>query len=328
MYTPGSKKMLNMYILQILKDYTDINHKLTQQEIINLLDKNYGMVCDRKSVRNNITVLIDFGDEIEYAKGRYLSVRRFEDIELKMLIDNILYSKSIPTGQAKILIDKIKGLSNRYFENKVKHVCYLPHIYHTDNKQILYNVELIDEAIDKNEQIAFIYNNYGLDKNLRPTREEEFTVNPYKIVASNGRYYLISNYDKYDTISHYRIDRMTNVRLLETKSKSMKLVKGLENGLNIPKHMAERIYMFTDECVPIKFKADKSRIGEIVDWFGKDFAILSENEEYITVRLTCSQHAMFCWAMQYGEFVEILEPLSLRESLRDAIANMAEKYNK
>ena len=53
-YALGSKKMLAMGILEILKDYTDYDHRLTQQQIIELLDKNYGMVCDRKSVKNNI----------------------------------------------------------------------------------------------------------------------------------------------------------------------------------------------------------------------------------------------------------------------------------
>ena len=43
MYATGSKKMLNMLILNILRMYSDDNHSLTQQEIIRLLDTNYGM---------------------------------------------------------------------------------------------------------------------------------------------------------------------------------------------------------------------------------------------------------------------------------------------
>lgn len=54
MYATGNKKMLNMLILDILKEYSDADHKLTQQEIIRLLKSNYGMECDRRSVKNNI----------------------------------------------------------------------------------------------------------------------------------------------------------------------------------------------------------------------------------------------------------------------------------
>lgn len=53
-YAGDNKKMLNMLILEILKEYTDAEHRLTQQEIIDLLKLNYGAECDRRSIRNNI----------------------------------------------------------------------------------------------------------------------------------------------------------------------------------------------------------------------------------------------------------------------------------
>ena len=54
MYATGNKKMLNMLILELLRKYTDEDHSLTQQEIIRLLANNYGMECDRRSVKNNM----------------------------------------------------------------------------------------------------------------------------------------------------------------------------------------------------------------------------------------------------------------------------------
>lgn len=64
MYATGNKKMLNMLILEILTQYSDMEHRLTQQEIINLLKANYGMECDRRSVRNNIVYLKELGYDI------------------------------------------------------------------------------------------------------------------------------------------------------------------------------------------------------------------------------------------------------------------------
>lgn len=63
-YARDNKKMLNMLILEILKKYTDADHRLTQQEIIGLLKLNYGTECDRHSIRNNIRSLKDMGYEI------------------------------------------------------------------------------------------------------------------------------------------------------------------------------------------------------------------------------------------------------------------------
>ena len=61
MYIGNNKKLLSLLILEILKQYTDDGHRLTQKEIINLLKLNYGMECDRRSVHNNIQILKDFG---------------------------------------------------------------------------------------------------------------------------------------------------------------------------------------------------------------------------------------------------------------------------
>lgn len=45
------KKLLIMNILDILKKYTDENHRLSQKEIVEILDNEYDMKTDRKSVK-------------------------------------------------------------------------------------------------------------------------------------------------------------------------------------------------------------------------------------------------------------------------------------
>ena len=94
MYATGTKKMLNILILDILKEYSDEKHRLTQQEIIRLLKANYNMECDRRSVKSNVESLKEMGYEISMEDGYYLMEREFEDAELRMLIDSVLFSKS------------------------------------------------------------------------------------------------------------------------------------------------------------------------------------------------------------------------------------------
>ena len=57
MYATGNKKMLNMLVLEILREYSDQEHRLKQQEIVRLLKSNYDMDCDRRSVKNNVMYL-------------------------------------------------------------------------------------------------------------------------------------------------------------------------------------------------------------------------------------------------------------------------------
>lgn len=67
-------------------------------------------------------------------------------------------------------------------------------------------------------------------------------------------------------------------------------------------------------------------IAQIDDWFGKDFRITNIENGKVTIRLRCNEKAIRFWALQYGPYVEIIEPLSLREQLRSDIEEMRKKY--
>ncbi|MCB6603797.1 WYL domain-containing protein, partial [Erysipelatoclostridium ramosum] len=54
-----------------------------------------------------------------------------------------------------------------------------------------------------------------MDLKLHKRRERPYIVNPYEMMVSNGHYYLIGNYDAYDNISHYRMDKIRNVVILK-----------------------------------------------------------------------------------------------------------------
>lgn len=59
----NEKKASLLYILDILKEYTDINHSLTYSEILGKL-KTVGIELDRKTVANAIDILTDKGYDI------------------------------------------------------------------------------------------------------------------------------------------------------------------------------------------------------------------------------------------------------------------------
>ena len=172
-----------MLILEILKEYTDENHRLTQKEMIQLLEKNYGMTCDRRSVRANIDSLKELGYEIAADKGYYLQERDFDDAELRLLIDGVLSAKGVSQSQAKRLIKKLVNQGNRYFQAKVKHIANLPEMRHSDNTVVMKNVEVLNDAIEKKRQVKFIYNHYNTLFKLVPKRDEPYVVNHYQMVV-------------------------------------------------------------------------------------------------------------------------------------------------
>lgn len=328
MYGVGSKKMLNMLILAILEQYSDREHRLTQQEIIRLLKINYDVECDRRSVKSNLLCLEAMGYDISMENGNYLASRTFEDGELRLLIDSVLCSKNITNKQAHELIDKLKSQGNKYFSPKVSHVCNLPSMHHGDNQQLFYVLEVLNNAISEHAKVSFTYNAYNTEFKLKPKRAEKYIVNPYQLVTANGYYYLIGNYDKYDNISHYRVDKITDITQLKEKAKSMKKIQGLEQGLNLPKHMAEHIYMFRGESVLAELSVPSNMMNELVDWFGKEFRIVSQEAERMVIQVRCNEEAMLYWTLQYGAYVELLTPLELRSKVQRIVKDMYAKYIK
>lgn len=108
---PTDKKCLNILILKILREYTDEEHCLTQQAILGILHSKYAMEYDRRTIKANIDSLRDLGYAIEHtASGYYLSDREFDDAELRMLIDSVLFNKSLSHVQADRLIKKLTQL--------------------------------------------------------------------------------------------------------------------------------------------------------------------------------------------------------------------------
>lgn len=345
MYAPQPKKLLIINILDILRRYSDADHRLSQRDIIDILHDEYEMEADRKAVKRNLMNLIDFGYHLEYSeslrrnkKGEeeviytdwYLQ-RDFSDAELRLLIDSLLFSKHIPYSQCKELIEKIEGLSNRYFKAKVRHVCNLPE-NQPKNAELFYTIEVLDEAIEKGVQVTFRYADYGTDKKLHLRKNSEgkvreYLVNPYQMVAANGRYYLIGNYDKHSNVSHYRLDRIRDIQLLDSRTKPQRDVEGLEHGLNLPAHMAEHIYMFSGESAPVTFRMKKYIINDVIDWFGNDIFFYDEGEEEVTAKVVVNLAAMRLWGVQYAVHARVLSPQSLVEQIKKDLAEANKKYN-
>lgn len=343
-YIRPPKKLLIMNILDILRRYSDADHRLSQKDIINILQTEYDMTADRKAIKRNLMNLIDFGYNLEYSESIrknkegeeeviytdwYLE-RDFSDAELRLLIDSLLFSKHIPYSQCKDLIEKIEGLSNRYFKAKVRHVCNLPEDQ-PKNTELFYTIEILDEAIEKNRQVVFHYGDYGTDKqlHLRPDdcgEPKQYLINPYQMVATNGKYYLIGNVDKYDNISHYRIDHIRDIAMSDTPAKPKRKVKGMEHGLNLPQHMAEHIYMFSGESAVVTMETTPEMAGELIDWFGSGISFYDETEKTVTARVTANLHAMRFWTLQYAPYVTILEPQSLVDTVKRDLQVALGKY--
>ena len=201
----------------------------------------------------------------------------------------------------------------------------------SSNKQLFYTIDVLDEAIEKKRQVEFEYCSYGTDKQLHPRRNDNgeirrYIVNPYQLAVMSGRYYLICNYDKYDRLSNYRVDRISDIRMLDTPIKPADKVAGYKYGLDLAEHMAEHIYMFTSEKINVKFRANSYIINDIIDYFGTDIDISDVTDKDFIVRAHISEEDMFKWAVQYAGHAVVLEPAPLRERVINELKKAVNDY--
>ena len=346
MYESQPKKLMIINILDILKRYSDEEHRLTQKDICDLLKRDYEMSVDRRSVKSNLMDLIDAGYHINYTENLrtdkngeenavltdwYLS-HDFTEAELRLLIDGLLFSERIPYRQRIQLIKKLEGLSSIYFQSKVKHI-YSASDTSISNAQLFYTIDLLDEAIEKKKQVEFEYCSYDVDKKLHPRKDPDgkvrkYIINPYQMAVSNGRYYLICNYDKYDNIANYRVDRIRNIKVLDTTRKPFEQTQGKRYALDLAEHVSRHFYMFSGQVIQAKLRVDRYNINDVIDYFGKDAEISDVTENDCLVRVKVSEDDMFKWAVQYSDHATVVAPESLRkkviEALKTALANYTE----
>lgn len=321
------KKLYIIQILEILKKYSDIDHPLIQRDIIDYMRRDYNVECERKAIGRNIENLRDVGYEIEYNNGYYLVAREFEESELRFLVDSILASRYIPIRQAKDLIQKLTSQSNVYFKDKVKHISNIANMDHQETNEMFYTIDILSEAIAAKKQVRFFYRKYNLDKKLVNTSIDKHLVNPYQIILANGRYYLVGNMDKYDNVTHFRIERIWDIEMETSKRKDSKKVNELKQGFDLPKHMLEHIYMFSGESVTVTLRIDNEVIGDVIDWLGTEIDIAEEDDgKHSQVTVKANQNAMKYWAMQFGEKVVVLKPEALRKQVKALISNIHKNY--
>jgi len=315
-------------IYQILKEYSDYNHPLTQQDIIDKLDNDYGLSMERKAVRRNLGVLEDSGIEIEYLKtGCYLVNRTFSDAELRMIIDSVLSSKHLDAKKSKELIEKLSKEANKYFKSHIKHVYTVSDSWNkTENEALYYNIELIDTAIEKKKQIHYDYNKYGIDKKLHKSSQQY--VSPYQLILHNQRYYLMAYSEYWKNMVYHRLDHITNMSITNEPATPIRDLKGYINGIDYKQFSTQMPYMYADDPVYVDFKADASIIDQIVDWFGKEARIypIKEDDTKVKVSVKCSPLAMKNWALQYLDLVEIISPESIRNEIKESLSKAAKKY--
>lgn len=319
------KKLALLRILQILEDETDKEHPYTQAQIIKRLAEKYDITVERKAVGRNLSLLKEAGFGIESTKaGSFFDDRTFEQSELRLLVDSILCSRYINKRHSEDLIEKIVALGGKNFKSHVKHIYSVGKWSKSDNIEFFYNIEIADEAIETAKQITFHYNKFDETARLKKTYRQ--IVSPYQMILHNQRYYLMAYNEYWRNMAFYRMDKITDVEILDKPQTPIRSVPGYKNGIDYKDLATSRPYLYADKAEKIVVACDKALMDDVVDWFGNGVSVRKGNEGQIVVTLYASKDAMLYWALQYGRRAKVLEPADLVQKIKQTLEDVLKSY--
>lgn len=211
-----NQRLKILYLYKILLERTYEEHYITMPEIISQLEL-YGITAARKALYEDIEALKVFGLDIVSSRGvnaGYQVVNRdFELPELKLLADAVSSSRFLTEKKSAELLKKLEQLTSVYEAKQIQRQVFIADRVKAINERIYMNIDAIHRAIAERKKISFKYFDYDLNKK-KCYRKGTRTCSPYALTWDDERYYLVAHYEKYDSISNFRVDRMESVEVI------------------------------------------------------------------------------------------------------------------
>ena len=334
-------------VFEIIKLYASEENPITPTVILNKLIKDYpDYACDRKTIKSALKQLIErYGVD---NKGRVKNPRiilhyevknrtsspkytnywldikddddALSDDELMFLIDAVQFSKHISYRDAEDIIEKLIKLSKNPFSDKFEFYKNIDQGYHTVKRDFFLNIGDINDAIRRHKKVSFYVNQYNTDKKLERVGDAPLIVSPYRIVTSEGNYFVLFKEDSSTKIKSIRVDRISDVEVLDedyVSSPEMGRIKS-----HPEEYISEHRYFNNSKVVDVTLMIEKSILDEVIDSFGNNIIIepADESSNSLTVHIKNSELDTINWAFRYNEHARIIEPKYLRyETERRAI---------
>lgn len=323
----SNQKLKILYLMKILIDKTDENHDITLKEIENELH-SYGISAERKSLYNDINNLVDFGLDIvgcSYDRTYHYQLlnRNFELAELKLLVDAVQSSKFITEKKSKELIQKLEAYASKYQKEKLDRQVNVAGRVKTMNENIYYSVDAIHDAINSNCQITFQYFTWNVDGKMEIKHNGAlYSVSPWALCWDDEKYYLIGYDNTEEKIKHFRVDKMLNVKVTDSR----RLGRSEFKEIRMSEYKNRLFGMFDGEEQHVTMRCDNSAANIMIDRFGKDVPIIKVDENHFDITVKVSVSKLFLgWVMAIPG-VKIISPESTLEAMRNEIRRLQEMY--
>lgn len=320
-----------LILRDVLSRYTDDDHPLSAAELSDLLFER-GVRAERKSIYDDLNALSAYGCDILKTRfpkqGVCLGERKFEFAEIRLLIDAVLTAPFITAKKTQDLVKKLESFLSVYqAEEMALHVAASERIKF-ENEEIYYTIDAVHAAIHQKKKIKFEYHHRVISNGKAELDAgREFILSPYALLWSNDRYYLVGNYEKYDNIVNYRLDRMRRVEITGEESRPFSEVSSYGDYFDVSDYLRKSVNMYGGEQDSVELRCKNDFLEIVLDRFGSDIVIQADGKKHFVAQLKVYiSEGLREWLVQYGDRATVLSPASLREEIREKIAAIRAAY--
>ncbi len=325
---PQKIKLLKLY--EILRQHTDEDTPLSTKQLCAMLQAE-GIVCDRRTLSEDIEVLNANGFEVlhyrtRYAKQYYIVDRQFDIAEIKILIDAIQAASFITPSKTKTLSGKIAYLAGSHMAAALKGNMVTFNTRKHTNEAIYYTVDALERALEQKQKASFQY--FDLDENgdrIFRKSGERYIVNPVGLVYHEDNYYLVTYHETHETTVNYRVDRMADVRAENEPVAEQAIVLSGELG-----SYTECVFkMFNGPKETVELQFDGKLIHAVQDKFGERVKITASKRGLFTAKVEVMiSPVFFGWCFQFGKSMKILSPDFVADEIKTRVQEVLGIYRK
>ena len=312
-----------LLLLKMLYEKTDDENKMTTNEIIEYLKEN-GLHSNDKTLRRDMALLSELGFDIIVEPGKpnkyFMGNHGFQLPEVKLLVDAVSSSRFITEKKSLELGEKLAKLaSENQRQQLIRHI-HATNRVKSDNQEIFYIVDVVNEAINNKKKISFKYTEYDRHKKkVFRNYGEEYELSPYTLFWNEDFYYVVGWSDKHGNVSVFRTDRLYKPEILEEDAVPM------PKDFNLEDYSKKIFEMYDGEEVDVVLECKNDLMKYIIDRFGEEVETEPMPEGVFEARVRVALSPTFyAWVFTFAGDIKIVSP----EKAIKEIRSMAKKIIK
>lgn len=326
-----TRRIRILALYELLHENSDEEHPLSTQELMELLEKQ-GVPSSKKTIYRDLSALREHGVDILFTRkpknGFFLASRCFEPPEVRLLMDAVQAAPFLTKRKTKVLMQKLSGLMSRGQAAQTAGKTQMNLRPKFENEEIYYVIDAVNRAIAEKKKILFLYRHYVI-RGTQIVQDEgrRFLISPYALIWDNDRYYLAGNYEKYDDISVYRLDRMKHVELSGQNARPFQEVSEYRDHFDAADYAVKTFHLYHGDLQTVVLRCKDRALEPLLDQFGNEFDLFDGCEDTFSVRVNVLVGEGFIeWLLQYGDRISVLSPQALREQVAERVRQIEKEY--